>query len=234
MGAAIQAAMKERNKAIREVILTDVCSFTLGTEVSVKQRYTDRYERGHFCPIIERNTVIPASRTERFYTIYDDQTRISVPVLQGESRFADNNVLLGELELTVPKNKAGEESIDVTYTYDINSILEVEVTIVSTGETKKQIIKGENNQMTDEEIEERMKELAFLKIHPRDQEENKLLLLKCERLFEESIGQVRQVIELEIRRFEEVLNTRDNAKIEKAREELKETLRELEDFVEDD
>ncbi|MBU9737746.1 molecular chaperone HscC [Diplocloster agilis] len=234
LGAAIQAAMKERNKAIREVILTDVCSFTLGTEVSVKQRYTDRYERGHFCPIIERNTVIPASRTERFYTIYDDQTRISVPVLQGESRFADNNVLLGELELTVPKNKAGEESIDVTYTYDINSILEVEVTIVSTGETKKQIIKGENNQMTDEEIEERMKELAFLKIHPRDQEENKLLLLKCERLFEESIGQVRQVIELEIRRFEEVLNTRDNAKIEKAREELKETLRELEDFVEDD
>ena len=234
LGAAIQAAMKERNKAIREVILTDVCSFTLGTEVSVKQRYTDRYERGHFCPIIERNTVIPASRTERFYTIYDDQTRISVPVLQGESRFADNNVLLGELELTVPKNKAGEESIDVTYTYDINSILEVEVTIVSTGETKKQIIKGENNQMTDEEIEERMKELAFLKIHPRDQEENKLLLLKCERLFEESIGQVRQVIELEIRRFEEVLNTRDNAKIEKARDELKETLRELEDFVEDD
>lgn len=234
LGAAIQAAMKERNKAIREVILTDVCSFTLGTEVSVKQRYTDRYERGHFCPIIERNTVIPASRTERFYTIYDDQTRISVPVLQGESRFADNNVLLGELELTVPKNKAGEESIDVTYTYDINSILEVEVTIVSTGEKKKQIIKGENNQMTDEEIEERMKELAFLKIHPRDQEENKLLLLKCERLFEESIGQVRQVIELEIRRFEEVLNTRDNAKIEKAREELKETLRELEDFVEDD
>ena len=110
----------------------------------------------------------------------------------------------------------------------------MEVTIVSTGETKKQIIKGENNQMTDEEIEERMKELAFLKIHPRDQEENKLLLLKCERLFEESIGQVRQVIELEIRRFEEVLNTRDNAKIEKAREELKETLRELEDFVEDE
>ncbi|MBU9726585.1 molecular chaperone HscC [Diplocloster modestus] len=234
LGAAIQAAMKERNEAIREVILTDVCSFTLGTEVSVKQRYTDRYERGHFCPIIERNTVIPASRTERFYTIYDDQTRILIPVLQGESRFADNNVLLGELELTVPKNKAGEESIDVTYTYDINSILEVEVTIVSTGETKKQIIKGENNQMTDEEIEERMKELAFLKIHPRDQEENKLLLLKCERLFEESIGQVRQVIELEIRRFEEVLNTRDNGKIEKAREELKETLRELEDFVEDE
>lgn len=236
LGAAIQAAMKERREAIKEVILTDVCSFTLGTEISVKQRFTERYESGYFCPIIERNTVIPASRTERFYTIYDDQTRIVVPVLQGESRFADHNLLLGQLELTVPKNKAGEEAIDVTYTYDINSILEVEVTVVSTQEKKKQIIKGEDVQMTDEEIEERMRELAYLKIHPRDQEENKLLLLKCERMFEESVGDLRQAIEMEIRKFEEVLNTRDNAKIERAREELKQTLKDLEefDFGEDD
>ena len=67
----------------------------LGTEIAVKERISGQYESGHFCPIIERNTVIPASRTERFYTIYDDQTKISIPVLQGESRFAANNLLLG-------------------------------------------------------------------------------------------------------------------------------------------
>ena len=105
LGAAIQAAMKDRNDAIREVILTDVCSFTLGTEVAVKERISGQYESGHFCPIIERNTVIPASRTERFYTIYDDQTKISIPVLQGESRFASNNLLLGRVELEVPKTR---------------------------------------------------------------------------------------------------------------------------------
>lgn len=233
LGAAIQAAMKERHEAIREVILTDVCSFTLGTEVVVRQQYSGRYEAGYFCPIIERNTVIPVSRTERFYTVYDDQSKITINVLQGESRFASNNVLLGELEISVPKNKAGEESVDVTYTYDINSILEVEVTVVSTGEKHKQIIKGENTDMTDKEIEERMQELAYLKIHPRDQEENKLLLLKCERLYEESTGDVRRCIEYEIRNFEEILNSRDQAKIEEARENLWETLEEIEELGDD-
>ena len=228
LGAAIQAAMKQRNQAVKEVILTDVCSFTLGTEVTVN-RGNGRYESGHYCPIIERNTVIPASRTERFYTLHDDQTKITINILQGESRFAANNLLLGELTVNVPKNRAGEESVDVTYTYDINSILEVEVKVLSTGEVKKQIIKSKENEMTDEEIQERMEELSYLKIHPRDQEENKLLLLRCERLYEESMGDVRRVIDHEIRKFEEALNTRDRGKIEEGREALKQALKDLEE-----
>lgn len=126
LGAAIQAAMKERKESVKEVILTDVCPFTLGTEVC-REREQGRYDDGIFCPIIERNTIIPTSRTERLYTLHDNQDKVRVNVLQGESRFAANNLSLGELEIPVPAGKAGEESIDVTYTYDINSILEVEV-----------------------------------------------------------------------------------------------------------
>ena len=225
LGAAVQGAMKERNQAVREVILTDVCSFTLGTEITVSQG-NGRYEPGHFCPIIERNTVIPASRTERFYTVHDDQTKVSVNILQGESRFAENNLLLGRLEVPVPKNRAGEEAVDVTYTYDINSILEVEVKVLSTGEVKKQIIKSQDNPMTDQEIAERMQELSYLKIPPRDQEENKLLLTRCERLYEESIGEDRQRVEYEIRRFEMALDTQERGKIEEARGQLKAFLKE--------
>ena len=216
LGAAVQGAMKERKDSIREVVLTDVCPFTLGTEVSVDLGDNHR-EAGHFCPIIERNTIIPASRTERFYTIRDDQTKIDIEVLQGESRMAKNNLLLGKLELDVPKGKAGEQSVDVTYTYDINSILEVEVTVVSTGKKVRQIIKGQYTEMTDEEIEERFKELSYLKIHPRDQEENKLVLLRCERLYEESLGMDREVIEDHVRKFELALSSQDKRMIEKER-----------------
>ena len=228
LGAAIQAAMKERNAAVKEVILTDVCSFTLGTEVTI-DRGGGRFESGHYCPIIERNTVIPASRTERFYTIRDDQTKLTINILQGESRFAANNLLLGELTVNVPKNRAGEEAVDVTYTYDINSILEVEVKVLSTGEVKKQIIKSQENEMTDEEIAERMEELSYLKIHPRDQEENRLLLLRAERMYEESMGDVRRYLDIQIRNFEEILDTRDRGKIEEGREALKEALKEIEE-----
>ena len=76
--------MKSRNREVREMILTDVCAFTLGTEV-VRERREGVYEAGHFCPIIERNTVIPASRTERFYTIRNNQDRIRIEVYQGRA-----------------------------------------------------------------------------------------------------------------------------------------------------
>ena len=227
LGAAIQAAMKERKESIREVILTDVCPFTLGTEVSV-ERENGGYESGHFCPIIERNTVIPASRTETLYTIHDNQSKVSVNVLQGESRFAANNLLLGELCVDIPKGPKGQESIDVTYTYDVNAILEVQVKINSTGKVIKQILKGQQVDMTDEEIEARMEELAYLKIPPREQEENKLLLLRGERLYEESLGDERKIIEHALQKFELALNTQDPVKIEAARTDFRDFLEEWE------
>jgi molecular chaperone HscC len=223
LGAAIQAAIKERDQSIKEVILTDVCPFTLGTEVVVDMG-DHQYEDNHYCPIIERNTVIPVSRTERMYTIRDNQTMLNVNILQGESRFARNNIELGNLEVTVPKNKAGAESVDVTYTYDINSILEVEITVVSTGQKYKQIIKNNETDMTDEEIEQRFKELSYLKIHPRDQEENKLLLLRGEKLYSETLGMDRQEIDSKLKKFEIALQSQDKRIIEKERKELKEFL----------
>lgn len=226
LGAAIQGAMKERKESIKEVILTDVCPFTLGTEV-VRELEENRYEGGYFCPIIERNTVIPASRTERLYTVRDNQTKLRVNVLQGESRFASNNVSIGELLIEVPKNKAGEEAIDVTYTYDINSILEVQIKVISTGKLEKKIIKGQYTNMTDEEIEKRMEELSYLKIHPRDQEENKLLLLKGERLYESSVGDIRKQLEYELMKFDSVLNSQNKSKIEEGRKRLKQVLEEI-------
>ena len=223
LGAAIQAAMKERKESIKEVVLTDVCPFTLGTEVVVDLGNGFK-ESGHYCPIIERNTIIPASRTDRFYTIHDNQSKISIRVLQGESRLADNNLELGVLEIEVPQRKAGDESVDVTYTYDINSILEVEARVISTDKKYRKIIKGQYTEMTDEEIEERFKELAYLKVPPREQEANKLILLRAERLYEEALGIDREVLENEVRKFELALGSQDKRIIEKEREKLKEFL----------
>lgn len=225
LGAAIEGAMKERHADVKEVILTDVCSFTLGTEVVVE--YEDgRVEDGHFCPIIERNTVIPVSHTERLYTVRDNQEQVRVRVLQGESRFARNNLYLGELNIKVPKAPKGQEAIDVTYTYDINSLLEVQVEVVSTGEKQKMIIKGSQNTMSDEEIEKRMEDLSYLKIQPRDQEENKVVLLRAERMYEECLGDRRKRIERYLQRFEEALHGGNRNEIREAREALEEYLNE--------
>lgn len=228
LGAAIQAAMKERREEVKEVILTDVCSFTLGTEV-VTEYEEGRIESGRFCPIIERNTVIPASRTERLYTARDNQTKVRIRVLQGESRFARNNLYLGELEIEVPKAPRGQEAVDVTYTYDINSLLEVEVEVVSTGMKQKLIIKGQENGMSDEEIRKRMEELAYLKIQPREYEENRLVLLRAERMYEEALGERRRKLDSRITAFEAALKGGDHQEIARAREALNELLEDEEE-----
>ena len=228
LGAAIQAAMKERREEVKEVILTDVCSFTLGTEVVVEYE-EGKFEDGRFCPIIERNTVIPASHTERLYTVRDNQDKVRVRVLQGESRFARNNLFLGELEIEVPRGPRGRESVDVTYTYDINSLLEVEVKVTSTGISKKMIVKGQDNQMTEEEIKKRMEELAYLKLQPRDYEENRLVLLRAERMYEEALGDRRKNLDRYITAFEAALKKGNHDEITEARTALNEVLEEEDD-----
>lgn len=228
IGAAIQAAMKERREEVKEVILTDVCSFTLGTEVSVPTG-NGLYEAGHFCPIIERNTVIPASHTETLYTLHDNQDKVRIKVLQGESRFAQNNLFLGELEITVPKGPSGQEAVEVTYTYDINSLLEVQAKVLSTGEEKKIYIKGSGAEMTLEEMKRRMEELSYLKIQPRDQEENRLPLLRGERLYEAATGDDRKLLEMILNEFERVLKKGTREEINDARRDFLEQLEEIED-----
>jgi molecular chaperone HscC len=227
LGAATQGAMKERNEVIKEIVLTDVCPYTLGTNVSV-QRQGNFYESGYFFPIIERNTVIPVSRTERLYTIYDNQLEIQIEILQGESRLAKNNLFLGEISISVPRNKAGKEAIDVTYTYDVNSILEVEVKVVSTNLKKRVVIQKNGENISEKEIEERFEELKELKIPPREKEENKLLLSRGERLYEETIGEIRMEIDYHLREFESILDKQEKLEIEKASKELKSFFDEIE------
>ena len=82
--------------------------------------------------------------------------------------------------------------------------------------------------MTDEEIEARLKELSYLKIAPRDQEENKLVLLRLERLYEESLGNDRQILEQAVNKFEKALNTQDKRLIEQERKKLVEFMDEWE------
>ena len=119
--------------------------------------------------------------------------------------------------------------MDVTYTYDINSILEVEIKVTSTEQVMKKVFLGRDVDMTQEEIEERLKTLSYLKIHPRDREENKYLLLRGERVYEESLGDDRLFVERAIRKFEQALNTYDQGIIEEAKGEFKKFLEMMEE-----
>lgn len=221
-GAAIQAGLKARDAALAEVILTDVSPHSLGTNV-VKHFKATR-EAGFFHPIIERNTVVPVSREDRFGTLYDDQDNILIEIYQGESRQVKNNIKLGELVIDVPKAPAGEEGVIVRFTYDINGLLEVIVKAVSTSETKSIVIEENPGYLTREEIAKRLQELESIKIHPRETLENRTIIARAERLFEQTLSETREAIGDEIAAFEAVINTQNPNEIKKAYQHLNEFL----------
>lgn len=227
LGAAIQVALKERNELLSEVILTDVCPYTLGTNIC-KLQENGKHESGYFLPIIERNTSIPVSRVERLQTIANNQSLITIDIYQGENRRVEGNIKIGEFKVKIPPNRAGVEKVDVRYTYDINGILEVEATVVSTGMKKNLVIEKNEGNITKEEIQKRLDLLKDIKIHPRDKMENRLLLARGERLYEEALGDKRNVIGVMLERFESILSTQNEKKIKIAAEELKEQLEQIE------
>jgi molecular chaperone DnaK len=130
-GAAIQAGLIEGSIDNKDLVLTDVCPYTLGT-APLEEGLFGR--RQIFDPLIPRNTTIPTEKAAMYSTAHDYQTEVVIDVYQGESSDPENNTRLGELRLSeIPFARRGKEQIEVTFGYDMNGILQVKASVVSTG-----------------------------------------------------------------------------------------------------
>lgn len=222
-GLGLVCGVMEREDEVRDYILTDICPFTLGTGVNNE---TDP-KHPYMSAIIERNTILPCSRIQRFSTASDYQKEVKIEILQGEEPYAEDNVQLGLITTVVPKKKRGQESVDVRFTYDINGILEVEVTVVSTGKSVKKVL---SQNMDEKEIAKRMKQLEKLKVHPKDMTENQLILERLQALYEEALPETRDRLMYHIRNFESTLAEQDPRRIRKYREFLEHMIASLEHY----
>ncbi|MEW5849799.1 MAG: molecular chaperone HscC [Myxococcota bacterium] len=224
-GAAVQAALKVRNAALNEVVLTDVMPYSLG--IITMQEIHGRKVGDAFSPIIERNTPVPVSRVETYHTVSDDQRVVRLDVRQGESPVGSENLQLGELEVRVPPRPAGEVSIQVRFTYDANGILEVDVKEDAGGNTAHKVIMQSQGVMTPGQVQQALKRMAGLKIHPRDQQENRYFIERAKRLYEDRLGDVRRLIGMQLAAFEAALDTQDARTVQTAREKFQQFLDEM-------
>lgn len=222
LGAGVQAGLIEQNKALDDVVLTDVCPFTLGTGV-----VDEHGNAGIFLPVIERNSIVPISVERVLVTAQDNQTQMNISVYQGENRLVRNNVFLGAVQVELPKGKAGSESVKIRYSYDTSGLLEIDATVVSTGRLYMKAIHNSPGFLTDAELEQARIRLEKLKFHPRDAEANRLLLARGERMYSMNTGGKREHIGKVLGEFERILNTQDIPQIEKARVRLAAVLNEL-------
>ncbi|MFS0826142.1 Hsp70 family protein [Pseudomonas phoenicis] len=221
LGAAAQAACKARDAAIDELILTDVCPYTLGV---ASQRGDD--VSGAFSPIIERNTVIPTSKVQRFYSTHAEQTSVRIAVYQGERPWVRDNILVDSFE--IPLQPTGQvQPLDVRFSYDINGLLEVDVTFIDTGLKHSHSIDRSPTGLDPQARQASHERLAGLKIHPRDTLPNRTLLARLERAWVQALGDERELIASWLDAFNGVLAGQQPGEISRQRQALSQALDEL-------
>ncbi|WP_099221562.1 molecular chaperone HscC [Listeria costaricensis] len=223
LGTAVQIALKERHHSVENFIMTDVCAYTLGTEV-VEQLSQGKFEENVYLPIIDRNTPIPVSKVKRLVSIFNNQECLRIQIFQGESRKTDGNLKLGELEVKLPPASPAGYPVDVRYTYDKNGVLEVLVTLPLLGETKRLVLQNGSTNLSQKELDEQLEKLAAFKVHPRDKQENLYLLARAEVLYQRVLAEKREIIGQLIREFEMLLDRQDEREIRKAVAEFKKKL----------
>jgi len=219
IGAGVQAGLVEKNKALDDIVLTDVCPFTLGTEI-----LDDFDNPGQMLPIIERNSIVPISVERDLYTSKDYQTTMRVNIYQGEHRQVHRNICLGELKISVPKDKVGKQPVTVRYSYDMSGLLEVDVKVKSTGKTYNKVINNAPGALTDEQISRAKATLSQLKFHPRDSEKNRSLVARAERIYSCFLGSKREDVGQLISRFEHILDNQNPREIQQAQVVFSEAL----------
>lgn len=216
LGVGTYAGIKERNSEIKDMLLTDICPFSLGTAIFNKYDIDNSFMK----IIIERNSPLPISKEQIFYTVVDGQEMLIVEVFQGEELYANENINLGKIEVKVPRASAGGQSITVRYTYDINGILIVDVTVNSTGNTQQLVILNKQCGISPEELEVKLKEMEQLKVHPRSKEKTRLLIARGERLYTQTTGRMREEVGERLKYMNYIILLQDKAQIARCRKEM--------------
>jgi len=213
VGAAIQGAVLAGD--VTDVLLLDVTPLTLGIETM----------GGVMTPLIDKNTTIPTNKSQIFSTAEDNQTAVTVHVLQGERKQATENKTLGQFNLTdIPAAPRGMPQIEVTFDTDANGILNVSAKDKATGKEQSIEIKASSG-LSDDEIEQMVKDAEVhaeedkkfeALVQTRNMGEN--LVHSCKKTLEEAGDKAepeeKEAIEKGIGELEEALKTDDKDQID--------------------
>jgi molecular chaperone HscC len=230
LGACVAAGLKARDTRLDEVILTDVCPYTLGTKVS-RWDENGKEQQGFFAPVIHRNSTVPVSREQVFQPVRDHQTKLTLEVYQGENPMVERNIKLGELEIPLPpKRSVADNAMNVRFTYDINGVLQVEAVLIATQQRYELVLEQNPGVLTPSEIRTRLESLENIKIHPRNKQENVAVMARAERLYEEYVV-ARSQLQQWIAHFRTILESQDDQLIREHRRQFGEAMDTLEASV---
>lgn len=195
LGAGIFAEIKNRNQDLKDIIMTDICPFSLGvgTLDSMTGEHITEF-------IISRNSSLPTSKIRSFYTTSPMQTHVKFDIYQGESLIPSKNLLLGQLEVDFDNPEQKIQEIRVKMSYDINGILIVDVEGKS-GHLGDKIIMNKDCELSEADIDVLRERIKSSSVMGRNEEKNAHIIARAERLYEESMDYERHLIIAGLQKF---------------------------------
>ncbi len=217
-GAGIQAALCARDEAVEDVVVTDVTSHSLG--VAVARELGSQWVTGYFLPVIHRNTVLPTSRTEVLSATHAGQKELRIDVFEGDARRVDDNSQIGSFKVKGLPTGREPAQVSVTFSYDVDGLLEVEATVIDTGKAVQRIFERQGGALSPSQIAEARERFRALKKDPLEQARNRALVARAELLWRDHGADKRVVIDAALASFEQAMATRTPRLIDAAHAEL--------------
>lgn len=180
LGLGKYIGIKQRDKNIKDVVVTDICPFSLSTSTYNEQNPDLELST----VLIPKNSVLPTSKKITLRTVHKGQTKVNISVFQGQAMYAKENLFLGQAFIHVPRNMRDYESFDLIYSYDINSMLYVEAIVHSTKEHYIfRVSKGDVLEKVDASI--RLDSIKEVSLALYQNNEVDALLARIERIYQE-------------------------------------------------
>lgn len=180
LGLGKYIGIKQRDENIKDVVVTDICPFSLSTSTYNEQNPDLELST----VLIPKNSVLPTSKKMALRTVHKGQTKVNISVFQGQAMYAKENLFLGQAFIHVPRNMHDYESFDLIYSYDINSMLYVESIVHSTKEHYIfRVSKGDVLEKVDASV--RLDSIKEVSLGLYQNNEVDALLARIERIYQE-------------------------------------------------
>lgn len=180
LGLGKYIGIKQRDENIKDVVVTDICPFSLSTSTYNKQNPDLELST----VLIPKNSVLPTSKKMTLRTVHKGQTKVNISVFQGQAMYAKENLFLGQACIHVPRNIHDYESFDLIYSYDMNSMLYVEAIVHSTKEHYIfRVSKGDVLEKVDASV--RLDSIKEVSLALYQNNEVDALLARIERIYQE-------------------------------------------------
>ena len=180
LGLGKYIGIKQRDESIKDLVVTDICPFSLSTSTYNEQNPDLELST----VLIPKNSVLPTSKKMTLRTVHKGQTKVNIRVFQGQAMYAKENLFLGQAFIHVPRNIHDYESFDLIYSYDINSMLYVEAIVHSTKEHYIfRVAKGNELEKVDASI--RLDSIKEVSLALYQNNEVDAVLARIERIYQE-------------------------------------------------